>query len=261
MNVKLAPHFQTLPRWASKVQFPGAWVKVMDPGRGISGRFPGKRIVGRWYMQDEERFIRAGALGAEAYYRQMLPHYQETWDDVSVIEAVNEPGCQEPEQVEKLASFLLRWATLAHEDGLVVAVPAFSVGNPAEWAWAALADVWKDANYASLHEYGLRRMDEEWCGATSLRHRMLYARMAMDGLRPPLLITETGIDRGGDGYRKKPGNTPWPEYMRQLLWYEEQLQQDAYVEAAFLFTSGATRTWASFAVEEGEWNDLAKRLR
>jgi hypothetical protein len=32
------------------------------------------------------------------------------------------------------------------------------------------------------------------------------------------------------------------------------------VEAAFLFTSGATQTWRSFDVGEGEWRDLAERL-
>jgi hypothetical protein len=76
----------------------------------------------------------------------------------------------------------------------------------------------------------------------------------------PLLITECGIDRGGDGYRKKPGNTPWKAYLAELAWYEDELQMDEYVEAAFLFTSGATGTWRSVDVGEGEWRDLARRL-
>ena len=199
---KLCPHFQTLPRWASKVQYPGAWVKVCDPGAGIQGRFPGKRIVGRWYMQDEERFIRAGgggALGAESYYRQMLPHYQETRGEVAVIEAVNEPGCHDEDQVGELLSFLRRWIALAHTDGFTVAVPAFSVGNPAEWVMGAMADVWAATDYASLHEYGTRRMDEEWCMYTSLRHRMLNEQMCIQCGQemPPLLIRKRASTAAG----------------------------------------------------------------
>jgi hypothetical protein len=261
MTVKLSPHFQQLPKWASKVDYPGDWVKVMDPGRGVIQRFPLLNIVGRWYMQDEGFYISRGAAGADAYFRLMWPHYDETRGEIAVIEAVNEPGCQEPEQVRLLAEFLLRWIELMHQAGFIVAVPAFSVGNPPIEVIGALERVWIATDYADLHEYGVRAMWEEWRGYTSLRHRMIYDHMATLGIpERPLFITETGIDRGGDGYRKKPGNTPWPEYMDQLCWYERRLQEDPYVEAAFLFTSGATQTWRSFSVEEAEWRDLAKRL-
>jgi hypothetical protein len=77
---------------------------------------------------------------------------------------------------------------------------------------------------------------------------------------PPLLITECGIDRGGDGYRRKPGNTPWRQYLAQLMDYERELRRDPYVVAAFLFTSGATQSWRSFDVGEAEWRDLSRSL-
>lgn len=255
MSVKLSPHFEQLPKWASKVAYPSPWVKVMDPGAGISQRFPGKRIVSRWYVADEGQYIAAGEVGAARYFEMLRGKYEETRGEIAVIEGVNEPGCQTPEQVEALRAFLLWWIDLCHADGFTVAVPAFSVGNPELWVIGEMQDVWAATDYWTLHEYGLRRMDEEWCWATSLRHRRLY-----ESVRKPLFITETGIDRGGDGYRHKPGATPWPEYMRQLVDYERELQQDSYVEAAFLFTSGATQTWRSFDVGEGEWRDLCKRL-
>lgn len=260
MTVKLSPHFQTLPKWASKVNFPGDWVKVMDPGRGISSRFPGKRIVGRWYVKDESQYIETGEIGADNYFDLLAAKYEETRQDIAVIEGINEPACQTKDQVEQLGVFLERWIEVMQDHGYAVAVPAFSVGNPPEWVMGTMHDVWASTDYLSLHEYGLRRMDEEWHGATSLRHRMLYARLNLDALCPPLLITETGIDRGGDGYRHKPNNTPWKEYLAQLVWYEQELQQDSYVEAAFLFSSGSTQTWRSFDVGEGEWRDLVKRL-
>lgn len=256
MSVKLAPHFQTLPKWAYKVQFPGAWLKIMDPGAGISQRFPGKRIVGRWYVKDEGQYIARGAAGADDYYNLLAPKYEECATDLAVIECVNEPGCQTIAQIEQLGSFLARWVRLMHVHGYVVAVPAFSVGNPPVWVISAMQSVWDATDYVSAHEYGIRRMDEEWQRYTSLRHRGL-----LDSVGKPLLITETGIDRGGDGYRKKPGQTSWPEYRSQLFWYEDRLQEDDCVEAAFLFTSGATGTWRSFEVGEAEWRDLAKVIR
>lgn len=261
MTVKLCPHFQTLPKWASKIDYPGAWVKVMDPGRGISARFPGKRIVGRWYTPNEDGYIQQGAQGAGEYFLRLWPHYEECRNDLAAIEAVNEPACNHIGQVDVLASFLREWIRLMHAAGFVTAVPAFSMGTPDMWVVPVLRDVWEMTDYATLHEYSRARFSEPETPFLALRHRLIYDRMAeLDIRQPPLLVTEAGIDRGGDGYRKKPGNTPWPEYMRQLLWYEQQLQQDEYVEAAFLFTSGATRTWASFDVGEGEWRDLTRRL-
>jgi len=261
MTAKLAPHFEQLPKWAGKVAFPSPWVKVMDPGAGISQRFPGKRLVGRWYLQDEGFYINRGAAGADAYFRLMWPKYDETRGEIAVCESINEPACNEPEQVRLLSEFLLRWVGLMHQAGLTVAVPAFSVGNPAEWVMGAMRDVWAATDYWTLHEYGITRIDEEWRGYTSLRHRMLYEHMACLGIpERPLLITEAGIDRGCKGYRAKPGNTPWPEYQRQLLWYNDELCKDSYVEACFLFTSGPTKRWTSFDIAEGEWRDLCKRL-
>lgn len=262
MTVKLCPHFQGLPKWAGKVTFPGPWVKVMDPGQGISQRFPGKKVLGRWYVRDEARYIERGEAGADDYFRLLLPKYHETRHDLAAIEGPNEPPCQTREQVSNLVAFLRRWISLCHDLGVAVAAPAFSVGNPAEWVLGMLAEVWATTDYATLHEYGTRRIDEEWNTYTSLRHRWLNDWMAvcLDRQMPTLLITECGIDRGGDGYRRKPGNTPWPEYLRQLLWYESELQEDHYVEAAFVFTSGPTSTWTSFNVGEAEWRDLVRRL-
>ena len=148
-----------------------------------------------------------------------------------------------------------------HNQDYRTAVPAFSMGNPEMWVIPALRDVWAETDYMALHEYARRYMGEEDTPFLALRHRLIYERLAELGIRqPPLLISETGIDRGGTGYRGKPGATPWPSYLSQLLWYEQELQSDSYVTAAFVFCSGSTNTWKSFEVGEAEWRDLVKRL-
>jgi hypothetical protein len=257
----VCPHFQQLPKWASRVAFPGPWIKVMDPGRGIGARFPGKRIVGRWYLPDEDRFIQQGAQGADEYFLHLWEHYAECREDLAAYESVNEPACNHIGQVDVLASFLSRWITLMHDAGFKTAVPAFSMGNPDMWVVPVLRDVWERTDYATLHEYSHAYFGEPETPFLALRHRLIYERMAELGIRqPPLLVTEAGLDRGGDGYRKKPGQTPWPQYLEQLVAYEREIEQDSYVTAAFLFTSGATQTWRSFDLGAGEWNDLCKAL-
>ncbi len=261
MTVRLSPHFQTLPRWASKVAYPGAWVKVMGPGAGISARFPGKRIVGRWWVADEDRYIHQGAAGADEYFLRLFPKYREVQGEVAVFECVNEPVVNSIGQADALAAFLQRWIWQMHRFDWPVAVPAFSMGNPEMWVWPALRDALEETDYLSLHEYARRYMGEEETPFLALRHRIIYERLAELGIRQsPLLITECGIDRGTVGYRHRPGATPWPSYLSQLLWYEQELQSDEYVGAAFVFTSGATGPWRSFDVGEAEWRDLAKRL-
>lgn len=261
MTAKLSPHFQTLPRWASKVAYPGAWVKVMGPGAGISARFPGKRLVGRWYVADEDQYIRQGAEGADEYFLRLFPKYREVQGEVAVFECVNEPVVNHIGQADSLAAFLSRWIWQMHRFDWPTAVPAFSMGNPEIWVWPALRGVLEETDYLTLHEYARRYMGEEDTPFLALRHRLIYERLAELGIRqPPLLISETGIDKGGSGWRGRPNPISWPSYLQQLLWYESELQCDSYVTAAFVFSSGSTSTWKSFDLAEGEWNDLAKRL-
>jgi len=264
MTVKLCPHVEVLGkcRWlGTKVQTPGEWVKIMDPGAGISRRFPGKKLVGRWYIPNEDEYIRQGAVGADKYFMHLWPKYNEVAGELAAAECVNEPVVNSGAQAETWAAFLSRWIWQMHRFSWPTAVPAFSMGNPEMWVLPSLRRVLEETDYATLHEYSRKWMGEPETPFLLLRHRMIYERLAELGIRqPPLLVTETGIDRGGVGYRQKPGATPWPSYLSQLAWLEDELQQDSYVVASFLFNSGGTHNWKSFDLGEGEWTDLAKRL-
>ena len=112
-------------------------------------------------------------------------------------------------------------------------------------------------------------------GWTTLRYRKVYRQyLAPNGLGDvPLLITECGLDRIGvlcpgqsdgpwranvgywnsyDGardpiaYWRGPERDPERYFAEQLIWYDGELQRDAYVAGATLFTVGATEQWREF---------------
>jgi hypothetical protein len=133
--------------------------------------------------------------------------------------------------------------------------------------------------YLGLHEYSAPVMqfrtgslqpnndpdqgDEGWL---TLRYRKAYRQhlspMGFGDI--PTLITECGVD---GLIRPRPGPEDakgwqdfiemWREnglrddppgvYMDQLIWYDQNLQQDAYIKGAAIFLAGTTdRQWASY---------------
>jgi len=153
MSAKLCPHIQDLGkcRWlGTKVVTPGEWVKIMDPGTGISQRFPGKKLVGRWYVADEDQYIQQGAAGADEYFLRLFPKYREVQGEVAVFECVNEPVCNHIGQADTLAAFLSRWVWQMHRFDWPTAAPAFSMGNPEMWVWPVLRGVLEETDKRSL---------------------------------------------------------------------------------------------------------------
>jgi hypothetical protein len=112
-----------------------------------------------------------------------------------------------------------------------------------------------------LHQYSRGRLD-----STSdapwyiLRHRKLFERLRQwTWPVPQTIITECGYDFQGTGY--KAHNVEWPEYFRQLVWWDQELRNDPQILAACIFNSGGTPDWASFEVGEAESRDLAAYIR
>ncbi|MCS6831483.1 MAG: hypothetical protein RMM08_09535 [Armatimonadota bacterium] len=87
----------------------------------------------------------------------------------------------------------------------------------------------------------------------SLRYRIFYEFLRErypDLASLPMILTEAGIDRGGnptsDGWRAR-GDAA--KFQRWLLWYDAELQKDRYILAATLFQIGDPGGWWSFDVE------------
>jgi len=194
-----------------------------------------------------------------------------TEDDRRLIDFVEGPNeCEHFaawETVESAAWYGRFWAALARliaDAGFRPCVGSIPVGNPpgppdeiaAKFAaFVPALQAAKEANGAwSYHSYSLAYTtdpaEEAW---TSLRYRMLHAVLEegfADLVGLPLILTEAGIDKGGD--RENDG---WQargdagRFRAWLEWYDRELAKDPYVLGATLFQSGDPVGWPSFEVE------------
>ena len=262
---KLNPHFQRIPEQL-KVLWTGCqneWYKVVIPP--IDDPFPGKRGIGRpWIGGDdvENEYIRDGAVGAERYFARLKEFYLAR-PYIWAWESPNEPHPMgDPAFRALLGAFLVRWIELMHGIFRRTVIWCFSVG------WVDVPEDILDfvpaslmTDYAALHEYGAPTMQTEQ-GWHCLRYRRTVQALKDAEQRvPPLLITECGID--GGVLTPPQAKTGWKayardeeDYMGQLAWYDRELCQDDYVEAAFIFTSGPEAGWVNFDVNE----TLTKKL-
>ena len=199
-------------------------------------------------------------------------------------EAHNEPVADTPAKMQNLASFEAERTRLLGEQGVRSVVGNFAAGHPPLELWPqfapALAAARKYHGYLGLHEYsapvmqwgfgalqstpGTDEGDEGWL---TIRYRKAYRQQLgpMGYGDIPLLITECGVDglvKPRPGPEKAGG---WQDfelywhsnglradmpgvYMDQLLWYDSELQKDAYVKGAAIFVMGASPGWESYEI-------------
>jgi hypothetical protein len=105
-------------------------------------------------------------------------------------------------------------------------------------------------------------------GALALRYRWWYEDfLKPKGLVLPLVISEAGID-GTISNRPGPKGRGWQDFsgywveqgvaedgikalLKQLAWYDAELQRDPYVIGFAVFTAGAmTGEWASYDITQ-----------
>lgn len=198
-------------------------------------------------------------------------------------EAYNEPVADTPDKIKRLADFEAERTRLLAEAGIRSVVGNFAAGHPPLELWPdfspALAAAQQYNGYLGLHEYSAPVMqyragslqpagdppqgDEGWL---TLRYRKAYRRY-LESLgfgTLPCLITECGVDgliRPRPGPEEAQGwqdfvdtwianglrNDPPGVYMDQLIWYDENLQQDDYIKGAAIFLAGTSdEQWQSY---------------
>lgn len=150
----------------------------------------------------------------------------------------------------------------------------------APWIWWMTGGYQRNNCADRRYQPGWR--EENWgtFGWTTLRYRWIYRyALAPAGLDAvPLVITELGCDAVGsncpgtpsgawkdlddfwghyDGsrdpidYWRKPERDAHRYYAEQLIWYDREIQKDAYVLGATIFTFGANNpTWERHCVDE-----------
>jgi hypothetical protein len=206
--------------------------------------------------------------------------------DIVYWEGHNEPVWNTNEEMAWYAQAEVERMKLMAKEGLKCVIGNFATGTPDLALWPAFFPAFEAAlEYGAilgLHEYSCPWMwwmtgkhqldpnsDEGDEGWTTLRYRKIYRQhLIPNGFgKVPLAITETGIDplvnpkpkeagKGGTwqglgSFWKKHDNESDKDdyYVRQLIWYDKELQKDDYVAGATIFTWGSFgNPWAKFDV-------------
>jgi hypothetical protein len=252
--------------------------------RGIKESSPATMIVGRLVLGQQNLDVDPIPLAHE-FVDELLPLAGDTtrMDAFEAWEAYNEPVADTVDKMKRLADFEAERTRLLAERGLRSVVGNFGTGHPPLELWPhfepALDAIRQYDGYLGLHEYSAPVMqylagnlqppgdpsqgDEGWL---TLRYRKAHRRyLAPMGYGDvPILITECGVD---GLIRPRPGPTDakgwqdfvgtWLEnglrddppgvYMDQLIWYDQNLQQDDYIGGSAIFLAGTNDSrWDSY---------------
>jgi hypothetical protein len=265
--------------------------------RGMKEASPNTLIVGRIHLEQLNLDVDPFPL-ARSFVDQLLPVALESNRMVGIDawEAYNEPIADTVDKMKRLADFEAERTRLLAANGIRSVVGNFAAGHPPLELWpqfqSALATVQQYDGFLGLHEYsapimqfragGVQLLDEPDQGDEgwlTLRYRKAYRQhlIPMGFGTIPTLITECGVDglvqprpgpdeaRGwqdfismwrDNGLRDDPPGV----YMDQLIWYDENLQQDDYIKGSAIFLAGANdKQWESYDIlgtEAGRMADL-----
>jgi len=218
-------------------------------------------------------------------------------NDITYWEGHNEPVWNTQEEMAWYAQFEIERMKLMADMGLKCVIGNFAAGRPGLSLWPAFYPAIQAApQYEAilgLHEYGAtwmwwmtgqyqvdpnedcRLADGTLAGWTTLRYRQVYELFKNAGLDLiPLGITECGLDpmigpaspgcptgtwrQLGDFWSHhdhEPDKAKY--YFEQLVWYDQELQQDDYVIGATIFTWGSFGPpWSDFDVANTAVADL-----
>ena len=250
-----------------------AELKEASPTTVVVGRIEGQ---GEWRRLDPRG---DPVARAQAYVNAQLADYLAN-PLVDYWEGPNEPDIRG--HMPWYAAFEAERVRVMAGHGLSSAVGGFSAGVP-EWEefgdfMPAIAAARQHGGILTLHEYDAPTLDRSIGaglpghpnypdrGSLALRYRWWYEDFIKpQGLVVPLVVSEAGIDGlisnrpgpEGGGWRDFAshweasglGNDPTAAYVRQLAWYDHELQRDDYVIGCTVFTAGAmSDDWASYDI-------------
>lgn len=200
-------------------------------------------------------------------------------------EAYNEPVPGNGDEMAKLADFEAERVRLLAERGIRSVIGNFGTGQPPLEMWERFLPALQAAKqydgWLGLHEYsaptiyhlstrdgagrypGIAPGDTGWL---TLRYRQVYNQILRPaGLDIPLVMTEMGVDglvsdrpgpvnaRGWtdfQDYWAQNGYGLWGPgaYVEQLVWYDQAMQQDAYVIGGTIYALAASQGWHSYEI-------------
>ena len=273
------------------VKLVGEWGLAHDISEGVL--VIGRRHQASYDAQLQRVSGKTPSEAAQQFVQDQLATYQSN-PYITYWEGHNEPVWNTAEEMGWYAQFEIERMRLMAERGLKCVIGNYATGSPDLALWAAFLPALQAARQyhaiLGLHEYSCPWMwwmtgkhqldpneDEGDEGWTTLRYRKIYRQhLIPNGLGDvPLVITECGID---PLVQPQPPDSPggawkqlgsfWAErngepdkadyYFRQLVWYDRELQKDAYVIGATVFTWGSFGPpWSDFDVAG---TDVARKL-
>ncbi len=271
----------------------------IDPGfvKGLKDTSPTTLMVGRIVLGQQNLDADHQPL-VQDYVNKLLPIATDPtrMEAFDAWEAYNEPVADTPDKMKRLADFEAERTRILGENGIRSVVGNFAAGHPPLELWKyfepALDAIRQYNGYLGLHEYSAPVMqyrsgslqpsgdpdqgDEGWL---TLRYRKAHRHhlVPMGYGDIPILITECGVD---GLIKPRPGpddatgwqdftdmwvanglrNDPPGVYMDQLIWYDQNLQQDDYVKGSAIFLAGTNDPqWTSYDIighDAGRMADL-----
>lgn len=275
--MKLGPHVQNFDRldFPTLVSMKPPILKSLQPHPHIRDykKEVGGLVIARSYVPDIDGQIGTGdsvAL-AGAMKGKLLTDWAAYLDVIDYFELTNETA-QTGDALKHLTDFSADCCRHMHMEGHKVAVGSFSVGNPPDLAndWVTFRPAVRAADAVALHEYGAPRLWSEPgnagpvvmgkpnagdVGWWTLRYRRVRQLMEETYLfeqvgwhLPPFIITELGVDYGltGGGQRGYKTGMSADDYVKQLDWYNQEIELDDYVLGATVFGYGMDKDWATY---------------
>ncbi|MBM3187683.1 MAG: M23 family metallopeptidase [Chloroflexi bacterium] len=251
---KLSYHVQKpdYPTWLrTQMDRSGAQIlKVMDP----AGLPPveGRLYIGRlyWPVEPDKTWVQAGAAGADRWWHEAEMRIRRApW--VHIWEGPNEVAIQDMGQARTFGAFERRRIALLHSEGLWAASGVFSTGNPPLSLWPIWRETLAETDFLALHQYGMKtekpQMGRQGLNLWHLyRHEKVIETLRENNCRvPPILITETGIDYGGDPQRDgwRAQDLSAETFMLQLAAFDAALPPEVLAATPFTWQPYG---WPSF---------------
>lgn len=272
-----------------------------DPNfvKTIKAASPTTIVVARLFLDQQNLDVDQAPL-VQDFIGKLLPLASDParMQAIDAWEAFNEPVADTPDKMKRLADFEAERTRILAENGIRSVVGNFAAGHPPLELWPdfkpALDAIRQYNGYLGLHEYSAPIMqyragalqpsgdpdqgDEGWL---TLRYRKAYRQqlIPMGFGDIPTLITECGVDglikpRPGpddaegwvdfietwldNGLRDDPAGV----YMDQLIWYDENLQQDNYIKGAAIFLAGThDERWSTYDILGPRSRNMADLLK
>lgn len=255
--------------WSNRAIAAGVrWLKVIDdPARafGVAQAAPACQVIYRKVSpQDIEQLSdlrRHPEFGEARLCAEMFVRLADVRPAGNIwVEGANEIRLNSVDDAQWYGEVEARRSQILAGRGMRAIIGNFATGNPtpelfAEFMAAYRANGGRADAIIGLHEYGAINLPAAQDGHNLLRHRML--RQAAGGMR--WAITECGLDRvqiGGQwvgGGWRAPGSgiseTTYWQYMRD---YARELERDADVVCACVFTYGDTARWRDYEMDGAE---------